>query len=165
MVQAGILTGESLVGAGLLSGIVDFAVERVIAGWARSPNASELAVEASIDGARVAAACVRDEQDPQLIKYRIALPRPVLASELARKQVTVEAQTTTERLTLELWRPILLAAELDDMDATMIERVLRSLSPEKHNEMARLLAAQMPIAPKTSGTSDTSIYDDLMRWS
>jgi hypothetical protein len=143
---------------------VDFFSDRVLAGWVRGPQAAEVSIGALLGDNRVAGAGIRDPQQPDLIRFRISLPRAVAAGDLASGKIVIEARTATESIVLDLWEPIMVAAELNNMNGVMLERVLGSLTAEKYSELATVFGASTK-KPQPGTTVDASAYEDLMRWS
>ena len=150
----------------MLSGIVDFNVGNVLAGWVQSSDLAGTTVAATIDGKRAQGACVVDPERPDTVKFWIALPRTVSADELISKRVKVDAQTGRESAELEVWEPIQIAARLNDMTSIMVERVVSALSPDMYQILlAAVTSGAANPVQQPAGRLDSSMIEDLMRWS
>lgn len=152
----------------MLTGIIDFARDKLLTGWARGNDRQPLTFCVNIDGAAIPAIGSNSPEEPALVKFRITLPREITAAELVDQSVKVEAIQGDARFVLPLWKPIQVAAMLDALDENMIDRVISCLQADtqdrlkdvtlrKHGEAEALRVAGNQLSP--------SAMSELMRWS
>lgn len=135
----------------MMSGKVDYLKKNTIAGWVNSTGQERAEVRVTIRGEHhVTRADIerKGTKTPATIfGFRLVLPEEFTAAALFDGTLVVEAVQDGEAVPLGVWDPLAIAARLDALDPTMLQRALVFLEPGSRALLEQALAPKKDPAP------------------
>lgn len=140
--------------AALLSGVIDYCRNDVVAGWIKVPAEGLLAIRVRIDDHEQMFPIENALDLPSSkVKYRITLVRSISARELAAGTVMLEALWNEDCVRLTLWTPIALAAQLEEAGDAILKLTIGFLQPQQRELLASLIDNHPTDRPHPSARS------------